>query len=226
MRKYTFLLIVLLAFFAGTTLWAQTEGRVEVGFNLGWTFSDGVSASSPVLAGDGNLYDRVDPKDSFSWGLTGEYLINPKMGIGFRFDQQQSKLDISGPAVTREIGDMKIQNYHGIFTYRFGHEDAKAQPFIQAGIGATHFGSVSFTGLNGAQLSTGGQTKFSGTIGGGVKIYATPKVGFQGIVNWTPTYIKSDSAGWWCDPFFGCYVVGSAQYANQFEMGGGVFFRF
>ena len=49
-----------------------------------------------------------------------------------------------------------------------------------------------------------------------------PRIGLQ----WTPTYIKSDAVGWWCDPWFGCYLVGDPQYANQFEINGGVVFRF
>jgi hypothetical protein len=45
-------------------------------------------------------------------------------------------------------------------------------------------------------------------------------------MQWTPTYIKSDAEGWWCDPWFGCYVVGSSQYSNQIEFTGGIAFRF
>jgi hypothetical protein len=45
-------------------------------------------------------------------------------------------------------------------------------------------------------------------------------------MRWTPTYIKTDAAGWWCDPFWGCYLVGNAQYSNQFTFEGGVTFRF
>jgi hypothetical protein len=37
---------------------------------------------------------------------------------------------------------------------------------------------------------------------------------------------KSDAAGWWCDPYWGCYVVGNAQYSNQFEFTGGLTFKF
>ena len=42
----------------------------------------------------------------------------------------------------------------------------------------------------------------------------------------TPAYIKSDAAGYWCDPYWGCYLVGNAQYANQIELNGGITFRF
>lgn len=43
---------------------------------------------------------------------------------------------------------------------------------------------------------------------------------------WTPTYIRSDAAGWWCDPLWGCYVLSNAQYANQLELSGGISLRF
>jgi hypothetical protein len=42
--------------------------RMEAGVFGGWTLSDGVSGD-PVLAGDGNIYDTVDVKDSGSWGF-------------------------------------------------------------------------------------------------------------------------------------------------------------
>ena len=71
-----------------------------------------------------------------------------------------------------------------------------------------------------------GDARFSWTFGGGVKAYATPNLGFKAMVRWTPTYIKSDPAGYWCDPFYGCWVLGDADYSQQFEMSGGVTFRF
>jgi hypothetical protein len=32
--------------------------------------------------------------------------------------------------------------------------------------------------------------------------------------------------GWWCDPYWGCYLVGNSQYSNQFQFTGGVTVRF
>jgi hypothetical protein len=47
-------------------------------------------------------------------------------------------------------------------------------------------------------------------------------------VRWVPTYIKTDVAGggWWCDSFWGCYIVDNAQCADRFDLSGGVIFRF
>ena len=59
-----------------------------------------------------------------------------------------------------------------------------------------------------------------------MKLYGTSKIGGRIGARWTPTYIKSDADGYWCDPYWGCYLVGNAQYSNQFDINGGVTFRF
>ena len=127
---------------------------------------------------------------------------------------------------TRTLGDMTVSTYHGYVEYNGGASDASVRPYLLFGLGATNYGTLNFTTLAGQQRELGGDTQFSGTIGAGVKVYPTPKAGFRFGARWTPTYIKSDSEGWWCDPYWGCYVVGDAQYSNQFELNAGVTFRF
>lgn len=226
MRKtaYVFGLMIVFALLAGTTAWAQSDPKAEVSFNLGWTFSDGVSGDN-FLAPDGNVYDRVDPKDSFSWGVSGEYLLHSGYGVGFMYDRQQSDLEISG-TTTRTIGSMAVENYHGYFSFNIGEQDAQVLPFMILGIGMTRYAGVDFTDVAGNARSIPGENKFSAMVGGGVKFYPAPKFGVKLQARWTPTYIKSDSEGYWCDPFWGCYVIGDAQYSNQFEMTGGVCVRF
>jgi hypothetical protein len=200
------------------------DHKAEIGAVAGWTFSDGVSGNA-VRAGDGKIYDRIDPKDSASFGLDIGFFVNENLEVGGLFSQQMSKMVLGGTA-ERELGDWSIQNYHGIFTYNFGDSDAKARPYFFGGLGATHYGSIGFTTVAGAAKTTGGETQFSTTWGAGVKIYPGKNAGLKLGVRWTPTYIKSDAAGWWCDPYWGCYMVGNAQYSNQFEFSGGVTFRF
>jgi opacity protein-like surface antigen len=94
------------------------------------------------------------------------------------------------------------------------------------GLGMTRYGDVSWTQTGGVQKSVEGNSQFSTTWGAGLKVNASPNVGMKFGIQWTPTYIKSDAAGWWCDPWWGCYVIGDAQYSNQFEFVGGISFRF
>jgi hypothetical protein len=209
--------------FAAAPASAQSP-RVEVGAFGGWTFSDGVSGD-PILALDGNIYDRADTTDSFHWGLNVGGFVSDNIAVGFLFSQQLSTIEASGTN-TKKIGDMTVATYHGYVEYNAGDSDATVRPYLLFGLGATNYGSLSFTTLAGQPRDFGGDTQFSGTIGAGVKVYPSPKAGIRVGARWTPTYIKSDSEGWWCDPYWGCYVVGNAQYSNQFELNAGVTFRF
>jgi outer membrane protein W len=204
-----------------TSAYAQ---RVEASIILGWTFSDGVTGDA-VLAGDGNLYDAIDVKDSVSWGFGVGFNATENVEVGFLFGQQLSTLAVEGTA-TQELGDLKVNTYHPYFAYNFGEADAQVRPYVLFGLGATNYGKVSYATPGGRVGETGSETQFSTTIGAGVKAFPSPKVGFRVGVQWTPTYIKSDAAGWWCDPYWGCYLASSAQYSNQFQFNGGVTFRF
>jgi hypothetical protein len=208
---------------AGPSAWAQ-DPRVEIGASAGWTFSDGVTGG-PILAGDGNLYDTIEPDDSFSWGVDLGFFVNENVQVGGLFSQQKSKMIIGGTD-TVELGDWSVSNYHGIVTYNFGDADSKVRPYFLGGLGVTHYGSLGFTGVGGQAREIGGQSQFSTTWGAGIKLYPGRSVGVKLGVRWTPTYIKSDAEGWWCDPYWGCYVVGDPQYSNQFEFTGGLSFRF
>lgn len=200
------------------------DKRLEISGNVGYTLSDGVSGDAH-LAGDGNIYDRIDPQDSVSFSLTLGYFVTENWEIELLWDRQPTKLEIGGTN-TFEIGDLNLDNYHGLVSYNFGDSDAQARPFISFGLGATRAGSLDFTGPGGVNRSIDGSTKFSGTVGAGVKVYPSDTVGLRLGARWTPTYVKSDSAGWWCDPYWGCYVLSDAQYANQFEFSAGVTLRF
>jgi opacity protein-like surface antigen len=218
------MILATLAVYACAAPAVAQDKRVEASVIFGYTFSDGVSGDS-VRASNGQLYDRVDPKDSFKWGLDIGALVNDNMQVGFLFGQQPTTLTIGGTATT-DVGDLTITTYHGYFGYNFGEADARIRPYLMGGLGATNFGSVEFTTLTGVQLTTDSGTQFSSTWGAGVKVFPRPNVGVRFGVQWTPTYIKSDAEGWWCDPYWGCYVVSDPQYSNQWDLSGGIAFRF
>ena len=198
--------------------------RVEVSGLFGWTLSDGVTGD-PVLAGDGNLYDTVDVKDSGSWGFAVGVNATDNVEVGFLFGQQLSTMAVDGTRKL-DVGDLTINTYHPYVAYNAGPLDARVRPYFLVGLGATNYGSVSFTRTGGQASETRSATQFSTTWGAGVKVFPSPNVGVRFGMQWTPTYIKTDAEGWWCDPWFGCYVVGDAQYSNQLQFNGGIAFRF
>jgi opacity protein-like surface antigen len=221
MRKAIVLVVAMFILSAGS---AMAQGKVEVSALIGYTLSDGVTGS-PVKAPNGKTYDAIDLKDSMNWGLMVGINATPNVEVGFLFNQQMSTLRLEGTSTT-DVGDMKVGNYHGYFAYNFGDADAKARLYILGGVGATYFPGVAFTTSAGVQRATASSTRFSSTFGAGIKMFPSPRIGLRAGFRWTPTYIKSDATGWWCDPYWGCYVTGDAQYANQFDFSGGVVFRF
>jgi opacity protein-like surface antigen len=210
-RRLTFMVAV--GVLAGSAAWTQ-EPRVELSGTAGWTFSDGVS----VGAND-NSPIRVDPKDAFSWGARLGFNLSPNVELGFLFDMQKTDLEASG--IVNVSVPQTLYNYHGYFAYNFGDSDASVRPYILGGLGATQFGS-----LDTALGQIAGETKFSSTWALGLKMFPSRNFGIRLEGRWTPTYIKSDAAGYWCDPYWGCYAVADAQYANQFELSGGITLRF
>jgi hypothetical protein len=203
---------------------ALAQGRVEVSGFVGWSIADGVEGDA-LIAGDGNIYDTIEPDDSAVYGFTVGVLVGEGAEVGFRWAQQPTTLFISGTR-DNEVGDLSINSYHGYFAYNFGEPDAPVRPFVLFGLGATSYGGVDFIGAGNVPRSTRGETQFSTTWGAGVKFFPAPRFGVRAAVEWTPTYIKTDSAGWWCDPYWGCYLVGDSQYSSSLQFNGGVTVRF
>jgi hypothetical protein len=210
-RRLTWMVAVVAL--VGSAAFAQ-DPRVELSGTAGWTFSDGVNVGSidesPI---------QIGPKDAFSWGARLGFNATPNVEIGFLFAAQSTDLEATG-VVNRTI-DQTVYNYHGYLAYNFGDSDATVRPYFLGGLGATQYGS-----LDTDAGSIGGETKFSSTWALGLKMFPSPKFGIRLETRWTPTYIKSDPEGYWCDPYWGCYTVGDAEYSNQFELSGGIIIRF
>lgn len=213
------ILLVALAIGLTATAAQAQSSKFEISANAGYTFSDGVSGAT--IETDEGTFNRLDPMDSFSWGLRFGYMLNGNSEVGFLFDTQPTQLEAGGRDKAT-VGDMNVYNYHGYYSYSFMDRDAVARPYILVGLGATQFGSVS-----GDQGNLDGGTQFSGTFAFGGKFFpfSSQKFGLRAEARWTPTYIKSDPGGWWCG-FYGCYLTEDPQYANQIELNAGIIFRF
>jgi opacity protein-like surface antigen len=219
--------LVTLATLAFTMPAYAQDPRAEISVLLGWTISDGIDGDA-IRAPDGETYNSMEPKDSFNWRLMGGVLLGDygNAEVGFMYGQQLSTLRISGTR-DRDLGDLTVSTYHGYFGYNFFDNEATVRPYLFGGLGATSFGGVDFERIDGTQGHINGETQFSTTWGAGVKFYASPNVGARFGIQWTPTYIKSDPAGYWCDPWYGwCYLVGDPQYSSQLDFSGGILFRF
>src|SRR5688572_8387960 len=126
--RYQQLVIALVCAVMLTPVVASAQARVEVSGIAGWTLSDGVEGDG-IRALDGNIYDAIDIKDTFSWGFGVGFNVSETAEVGFLFNQQLSTLRVEGTN-TLDIGDMSVTSYHPYFAYNFGETDATVRPFI------------------------------------------------------------------------------------------------
>jgi hypothetical protein len=199
----------------------QTQARFEVSALGGYTFSTGVNGN-PYVTPSGT-FTGVSVASAPSFGASFGVLTANGGEVGFEWGRQLSTLGVKG-LPSFDIGDMNIDQYHAYFAYNT-LAGAKTRPYISIGIGATRYNSVSYTFANQTgELS--GATRFSFKLGLGIKSWASEGVGFRAGIQWVPTILASQDVGWWCDPIWGCYVATQWKAAHQFEMSGGVVFRF
>jgi opacity protein-like surface antigen len=187
--------------------------KVEIGASIGYTFSEGVEIDGP--------YNAIDPESGLSYGFNIGFFVNRFSEIGFLMSQEQSTLLGSGGLQGQdELVDLDVNNYHGYFAYNIGF-NPQIIPYVLFGMGATHYVTGDIEGID-----VENETKFSTTWGGGVKVFPSGKLGARFAGRWTPTYIKTDADGYWCDPYWGCYTYGDVDYSNQFEMSAAALYRF
>jgi opacity protein-like surface antigen len=206
---------------------AASGQQVEASVNVGYSASDGFTVSPRPLLGQ--TYDEIKAGSGATLGFTFGVFLTDRAAVEFVFNRQTSELNTSGPGTADlKISDLTIYNYHGNFVYNWGERDAMIRPFMFGGLGATQytFGDVLIATPANETGAIPSETRFSTNWGGGVKAYFTPSVGARFGVRWTPTYIKSDPAGIWCDPWYGCWQAVNTQYANQFDMTVGLTVRF
>ena len=221
MWKQIALAVVVLVF----TATAASAQRIEASASAGFTSAEGISSDDRPLLGQ--VFNEATIDSGSSFNFTFGFFFTDNAEVEFLFSRQGSELGAEGPGGELAVSEMTLYNYHANFVYNWGETDARLRPFLFGGLGATNstFGDLLLpTGGIDAQIDS--QTRFSSTWGGGVKMYFSPMVGARVTGRWTPTYIRTEDAGIWCDPFYGCWEIGDAQYANQFEFSGGVTVRF
>jgi hypothetical protein len=200
--------------------------RAEASISAGYTLSEGIAVDEREIVGA--FYDRAEVNSGGSITATFGGYLSPRLLLEFQYGHQASKLTAEGRGGKLKISDVGVDTYHGVFVYHFADaEVAKAVPFAFIGAGATYygFGDVVVPGAP-ANIHIDGNTQFSTTWGAGVKLYFNQNVGAKFTARWTPTYIKSDAEGYWCDPFYGCWVLGDPDYSHQFDLSGGLTFKF
>jgi hypothetical protein len=155
--------------------------------------------------------DRLAISGGFTWGVQVARFFTPRFGAEAVWTLQPSALEVETPSGTTDLFTLTASQLHGQAVYRFAAADARVQPFVFGGLGATFYRADDIPS----------ETKLSLSFGGGVKYFPWQSVGVRGHVRIKPTLLNDESAGDFCDPFGFCQ-----DSLQQIELMAGVVLRF
>jgi hypothetical protein len=195
---------------------AHGQGRFEIDPFVGYE----TSASYPISLNGGpagsDPIDRLRVNGATAWGTFLDYRLTENFEPEFMWNRNNTSYDAHDL-----LTNSYIPAYHSVIDqfqfggiYMFRNSEVKLRPYVAASVGFTH-------DSNGD--STPNRTEFSYSLGGGVKYYVTPHIGFRADARYLPTYGSSSNA-LYC--YFGCYYASVSHYLNRGSFTGGLVFSF
>ncbi len=190
----------------------------------GFTVSGGI----PLTADDGNTHGSIPVNSSYNVGATFGVNFNVLDAVeGYwrrQFTEGGLPSEIVVPVSSGNLTpfDLKIDQYHLNFLHHYMLSDPRAFPYVIAGVGATTY----YANSNGQRDSL---SRFSFSLGGGIKYFLTNHVGFRGEARWAPTLLSASDSAFWCSiggAGANCVVHLKTTLQNQLDLTGGVVFRF
>jgi opacity protein-like surface antigen len=203
------LLLAVLLLFLPHIGFAQNHFEVQpfVGYKWGGT----TDVAPNVLA-----IQRLKFDSSVAYGVSAAYNMN-HVGLEFLWNRQPTKAaaELFTGSNLRQKTSVDLDQFHGNILYNFGGSEAKLQPFVLVGFGATR--------IAGAGDSI---TKFSYALGGGVKYPLGAHMGLRLQIRYAPTYLYSTADGVWCNWYGFCFVASNDHFLHQGDATAGIYFRF
>lgn len=181
---------------------ALTRGRFELTPTFSYNFGGTLSAQ------DSEFFDfDLEADDSEAYGVTLGIPLSRHTQIELLASRQKTQLAYDGGLFGGSFGvaDLDVSYYHvgGLFQWGSG----QVHPFFVASLGVAN--------LNPNVPGARAENKFSGSMGGGVKIFFTDNIGLrlEGRGFWT-LLDGNDDDYYWDD---GCYC--DYGYASTFDQG-------
>lgn len=156
-------------------------------------------------------------KDELTYGLTLGIVTRSNLQVEFMWSREDSLLRASLLGGTEvELFDVHVDQYHVSLLILLKNGISKFQPYLLVGLGATYFDP---------EPDISGETRFSWSVGGGLKMMFREVIGLRLQAKWSPTYINTNNY-LFCDYWGYCAVIPLNQYMDQGEFIAGLFFRF
>ena len=198
-----FAMALIAAFIPVSAIAADMEITPFAGYTWGGEFNDAVTGKSL----------RFD--DTSSYGIMLDFKQAEDSWIELYYSRQQTRLSADqGPFFGNPLFDVNIEYYHLGGTY--GEATGKVKPFAVGTFGVTHMDP------KGAGLHA--ETKFSLSLGGGVKLYLTEHVGIRFDGRWFGTFFNGSGSAF-CSSGT-CLINVQGDVLSQFTANAGVILAF
>jgi opacity protein-like surface antigen len=145
-----------LALFGTASAWADGKPTAEITGFAGYRMGGQFDVNDPTTGND----DSVDLQDSGSWGVDIGIYRDATSFYELLYSQQSSDLDSGDPTIKR--ADVNVEYFQFGGTIMYPYDDNWFVPYLSLTIGATRLD------VQGAGSKS--DTRFSGSLGGGVRI--------------------------------------------------------
>jgi opacity protein-like surface antigen len=194
---------LLATFFPPPAIGGDFEITPFAGYTWGGQFSDSVTGTTL----------KVD--ETANYGVMVDIKQDEQRQIELYFSRQATQLKTdSGLFTGNPLFDLDIEYYHLGGTY--GADSGKARPFAVGTFGVTHMVP------HGPGLDA--LTKFSLSLGGGVKLFATDRVGLRLEGRWFGTLFNGSGSAFCTSGT--CAINVQGDLFSQFVTNAGVFISF
>ena len=174
------------------------------GYTWGGQFTDSVTNAT------------LEVKETNNYGVMVDINQDPQSQIELYFSNQSSQLKANTSQFTgNQLFDLDIQYYHVGGTYS-PSESGKVRGFVVGTLGATHMVP------QGAGYDS--LTKFSLSLGGGVKFYATEHIGLRLEGRWFGTFFDGSGSAFCTNG--ACAINVQGDLFSQFVANAGLIIAF
>jgi outer membrane beta-barrel protein len=220
--KFRVLLFTLLAGAASGAATAQVrEGTVEISPFAGYLFGGEFASGSTSLFGF-----EVEADDDATFGVRVGYNLTDTFQMEFQASRTETEFvtdddELFDPS-EESFGDLTIDYFMGYGTFNFGRR--RAVPYITIGAGVARL-DPDVPGTNARR-----DTRFTGSLGVGVKAFVNPHFGFRfdGRGYATSLGDRDDDDDFFCDgdDFFDDCDSDRTEWLTNGEISAGLIFAF
>ncbi len=187
-----------------------------------------VSGGIPLTSDDNTTHESISVKSSHNIGATFGVNFNVLDAVEVYWRRQftegglPSEMVVLGSSSDATSFNLKVDQYHLNFIHHYMLPDPRVFPYVMAGLGATTY----FAKGNGQSDSL---SRFSFSLGGGIKYFLTNHVGLRGEARWAPTLLSASDSSFWCSiggAGANCVIHLRTTLQNQLDLTGGIVFRF